>query len=103
MSSTARRGGTGSSPSPTPGSATATSSGHDDLGRPPAMMRWIVASSLKVRRLVVAAAVGLMIVGIMQAGKTQVDVLPEFNPPMVEVQTEALGLSAEEVEQLITV
>jgi CzcA family heavy metal efflux pump len=32
-----------------------------------------------------------------------VDVLPEFTPPYVEVQTEALGLSAEEVEQLITV
>jgi Cu/Ag efflux pump CusA len=31
------------------------------------------------------------------------DVLPEFNPPFVEVQTEALGLSAQEVEQLITV
>ncbi|GAB3849621.1 efflux RND transporter permease subunit [Dactylosporangium cerinum] len=27
---------------------------------------------------------------------------PEFTPPRVEVQTEALGLSAEEVEQLIT-
>jgi Cu/Ag efflux pump CusA len=32
-----------------------------------------------------------------------VDVLPEFTPPRVEVQTEALGLSAAEVEQLITV
>src|SRR5918999_4108679 len=67
------------------------------------MVRWIVASSLRFRRLVVAAAVGLVIVGVIQAGKTPVDVLPEFNPPMVEVQTEALGLSAEEVEQLITV
>ena len=32
-----------------------------------------------------------------------VDTLPEFGPTYVEVQTEALGLSAEEVEQLITV
>src|SRR5919197_4445642 len=32
-----------------------------------------------------------------------VDILPEFDPPMVEIQTEALGLSAEEVSQLITV
>ena len=67
------------------------------------MTRWIVASSLKFRRLVLALAVGLLILGIVQVGKTPVDVLPEFTPPTVEVQTEALGLSAEEVEQLITV
>jgi Cu/Ag efflux pump CusA len=67
------------------------------------MVRWIVASSLKFRRLILAAAVGLVVIGIFQAGRTPVDVLPEFSPPMVEVQTEALGLSAEEVEQLITV
>jgi Cu/Ag efflux pump CusA len=67
------------------------------------MMRWIVASSLKFRRLVLALAVGLLVLGVFEAGKTSVDVLPEFNPPKVEVQTEALGLSAEEVEQLITV
>ena len=31
------------------------------------------------------------------------DVFPEFTPPYVEAQTEALGLSAAEWEQLITV
>ncbi len=67
------------------------------------MMRWIVGSSLKLRRLVLAIAAGVLVVGIVQIGRTPVDVLPEFNPPMVEVQTEALGLSANEVEQLITV
>jgi Cu/Ag efflux pump CusA len=67
------------------------------------MMHRLVDSSLKFRRLIVAAAAGLLITGIAQIGNTKVDVLPEFNPPMVEVQTEALGLSAEEVEQLITV
>ena len=67
------------------------------------MMRWIVGSSLRFRRLVVALAVGVMILGIVQVGKSRVDALPEFTPTMVEVQTEALGLSAEEVEQMITV
>src|SRR6476659_4453071 len=66
-------------------------------------MRSIVGASLRSRLLVVALAVGLMVVGITQLRTMPVDVLPEFTPPYVEVQTEALGLSAEEVEQLITV
>ena len=32
-----------------------------------------------------------------------VDVFPEFAPPRVEIQTSALGLSAAEVEELVTV
>jgi Cu/Ag efflux pump CusA len=67
------------------------------------MMRRIVASSLKFRRLIVALAVGLVAVGATQVGSVPVDQLPEFGPTMVEVRTEALGLSATEVEQLITV
>jgi Cu/Ag efflux pump CusA len=67
------------------------------------MMRWIVGSSLRLRRIVIAAAVGVVALGIVQVSKTPVDLLPEYQPPTVEVQTEALGLSAAEVEQLITV
>jgi Cu/Ag efflux pump CusA len=67
------------------------------------MMRRIVASSLKFRRLLVALTVGLIAVGVTQVGSLPVDQLPEFGPTMVEVRTEALGLSATEVEQLITV
>ncbi len=67
------------------------------------MMRWIVGSSLKFRRLVIAVAAGVLVLGITQIPKTSVDLLPEFKPTQVEVQTEALGLSAEEVEQLVTV
>src|SRR3954449_9044613 len=67
------------------------------------MIRWIVGTSLKFRLLIIALAAGLMVVAISQLRNAPVDVLPEFAPPYVEVQTEALGLSAEEVEQLITV
>lgn len=67
------------------------------------MIRWIVGSSLRFRLLVVGIAAAVMVVGITQLRNESVDVLPEFTPPYVEVQTEALGLSAEEVEQLVTV
>ncbi|WP_202869809.1 efflux RND transporter permease subunit [Kribbella caucasensis] len=49
-----------------------------------------------------AAAVFLLAGGILQLRTTSVDALPEFGTTRVEVQTESLGLSAEEVEQLIT-
>jgi CzcA family heavy metal efflux pump len=67
------------------------------------MMRWIVGASLRFRLLVVAVAVALMAIGVTQLHDMRVDVLPEFGPTTVEVQTEALGLSAAEIEQLVTV
>jgi CzcA family heavy metal efflux pump len=67
------------------------------------MIRSIVGTSLRFRLLVVAAAALLMAIGINHIRSAPVDVLPEFTPPYVEIQTEALGLSAEEVEELITV
>jgi CzcA family heavy metal efflux pump len=67
------------------------------------MMRWIVGSSLKFRYLVVAAAAALMIFGSGTLRDTPVDVFPEFAQPRVEIQTTSTGLSAEEVEELVTV
>ncbi len=66
------------------------------------MIRWIVEASLKLRFLVVIIAAVLVAYGLSELRQMPVDVYPEFNPPMVEVQTEALGLSAAEVESLIT-
>src|ERR1043166_4111021 len=66
-------------------------------------MRWALGSSLRFGRLVIAVAIGLMVFGVAQLRSAPVDVYPEFTPPAVEIQTEALGLSAAEVEQLITV
>jgi Cu/Ag efflux pump CusA len=67
------------------------------------MMRWLIASGLRFRLLVVGIAAVVIGLGVVQLRNEPVDVLPEFTPPYVEVQTEALGLSAEEVEQLVTV
>ena len=50
----------------------------------------------------VLLAAGIVSLGLVRLRDAQVDVLPEFKAPYVEVQTEALGLSAVEVEQLIT-
>jgi Cu/Ag efflux pump CusA len=66
-------------------------------------MGWILGSSLRFGRLVIAVAIGLTVIGVAQLRSAPVDVYPEFTPPSVEIQTEALGLSAAEVEQLITV
>jgi Cu/Ag efflux pump CusA len=66
------------------------------------MMRWIVGSSLRFQRLVLAVAIALIAVGFVQLRSASVEALPEFGPVKVQVQVEALGLSAEEVENLIT-
>src|SRR6516225_403028 len=67
------------------------------------LMRSIISSSLRFRYLVVAAAIGMMILGITSLPKMHVDVFPEFAPPRVVIQTACVGLSTSDVEQLVTV
>jgi Cu/Ag efflux pump CusA len=67
------------------------------------MIRAIIEASLRFRSLVIAAAFLVMGFGITRLRDMPVDVFPEILPVTVTVQTEALGLSAAEVEQLITV
>ena len=66
------------------------------------MLRWIVGSSMRLRFVVLILAAILLVAGAFQLREMPVDVFPEFDPPLVEVQTEALGLSAHEVEAFIT-
>jgi CzcA family heavy metal efflux pump len=66
-------------------------------------MRWIVGASLKFRFIVVGLAAAMMFVGLVQLRHMPVDVFPEFAPPRVEIQTACLGLTATEVESLVTV
>jgi CzcA family heavy metal efflux pump len=70
---------------------------------PRTLMRWIVGSSLRFRHLVVAAAVGMIVLGVTVLPNMHVDVFPEFAPPRVLIQTACVGLSTSDVEQLVTV
>jgi CzcA family heavy metal efflux pump len=67
------------------------------------MIRGIVGTSLKFRFIVVGVAAALLFFGMAQLLHSPVDVFPEFAPPRVEIQTPCLGLTAEEVESLVTV
>ena len=66
-------------------------------------MNWLVTTSLKLRVLVLAASIVLVVFGAQTLKNAPLDVFPEFAPPLVEIQTEAPGLSTEEVESLITI
>ena len=67
------------------------------------MLNAIVTWALNMRVLVIAAAAALLVIGINATKNAPLDVFPEFAPPLVEVQTEAPGLSTEEVDALVTV
>jgi len=65
-------------------------------------MNWLISTALKFRVIVLAICVALSIFGYQMLATAPLDVFPEFAPPKVEVQTEAPGLSTEEVENLVT-
>ncbi|MFT5524482.1 MAG: CzcA family heavy metal efflux pump [Pirellulaceae bacterium] len=67
------------------------------------MLNTIVRTSLYQPFLVLALAASLLVVGYRNLRNAPLDVFPEFAPPLVEIQTEAPGLSTEEVESLVTV
>ena len=66
------------------------------------MFKWLLDSSLANRLLVIIASVVLMAYGAFTLSRTPVDVFPDLNKPTVTLMTEAGGMAAEEVEQLIT-
>ena len=66
------------------------------------MFKWLLNASLSNRLLVLIASVVLMAYGAWTLSRTPVDVFPDLNKPTVTLMTEAGGMAAEEVEQLIT-
>lgn len=67
------------------------------------MLKLLVETALRRRSLVLIAAIALLLLGLRAAKETPLDVFPEFSRPLIEVQTEAPGLSTPEVEALVTV
>ena len=66
-------------------------------------MSWLIRASLQFRVIVLMIAIGLIIAGVRTTDSIPLDVFPEFAPPLVEIQTEAPGISTEDVESLISV
>jgi CzcA family heavy metal efflux pump len=66
------------------------------------MLRLLVEFSIRFRGVVVALACVVAGYGLYTTAHAKFDVYPEFAPPQVVIQTEAPGLSAEEVEELVT-
>ena len=66
------------------------------------MLNKIIGFSLQNRILVLVASVLLLIGDTYTAMHTEVDVFPDLNAPTVVIMTEANGMAAEEVEQLVT-
>ncbi len=67
------------------------------------MLKWLIGAALRQRVLMFVLGALLIVFGVRATRDVPMDVFPEFAPPMVEVQTEAPGLSTEEVENLVTV
>ncbi len=68
------------------------------------MLEAVLAGALRFRMLLVGVALGVIVLGALSLRNMPSDVVPELaSGPVLEVQTEALGLSSQEVEQYVTV
>jgi len=67
------------------------------------VLRSLISASVRFRFLVIAVAAGIMALAIATVPGIHADVLPETAPVVARIQTEAPGLSAPEVESLVTV
>ncbi len=66
------------------------------------MLTALISNSIRLRVVVLALCAVLLVVGSRSIRRAPLDVFPEFAPPLVEIQTEAPGLSTNEVESLVT-
>jgi HME family heavy-metal exporter len=66
------------------------------------MYRFLLDASLSQRALVLALALALLLLGLREARRLPIDVLPELTRPTVTVQVEAAGYAVEDVESQLT-
>src|SRR5579859_3940369 len=67
------------------------------------MIQWLMALALRERIVVISAAVLLLLAGVYSFTQLDIEAYPDPVQPMTEVLTLPTGLSAEEVERLVTV
>ena len=66
------------------------------------MLTGLVRHAIRHRGVVIGLALALVVYGAGVVADARLDVFPEFAPPQVSIQTEAPGLSPEQVEVLVT-
>ncbi len=67
------------------------------------MIQWLMALALRARVVVISAAVLLLLAGLYSFAQLDIEAYPDPVQPMTEILTLPTGLSAEEVERLVTV
>jgi CzcA family heavy metal efflux pump len=70
--------------------------------RPSGLQATVIAFAIRFRGVTTALACLLLGYGIFSLLGARYDVFPEFAPPQVSIQTEAPGLTPEQVEMLVT-
>jgi len=69
---------------------------------PTGLIAAIIRGSLRQKVLVLGLALLLAVFGVYRLSFADYDVFPDFAPPRASIQTEAPGLTAEQVEALVT-
>ena len=63
----------------------------------------ISGAGIRSRSVIIGVGIAIALIGVVQLRSAPVDVYPEYQSTTVVVQTEAVGLSAAEVERLVAV
>ena len=77
-------------------------SANPDHSTPFGLQANVIGFAIRFRGIVVAMALVLLGYGVLSVARANYDVFPEFAPPQVGIQTEAPGLTPEQIEVLVT-